>query len=550
MRLRETLVVFCLVAVTLPNLSGQSSPTQNPPAAPPQPAQQLQSSGNPAIDKDCDLDGTNNSLSKMTANDPAAASLTRLFQKCVKLETPIKGLYTKSPADYELQQAAQAAAQAQAQAQAAAAQAAPPTTPATQPSPGQQVTRSAWSSPDACATGTQGAAGAQGILFVHRALVWPKQASDDFGHRLGRRFIVYQVSVTNASTDFQYAVSDILVDLQPIFTAAGRYTNVLHAPTDAQSHDQVYEASSQDLSMLRGVPEKGQDYDPRNLTLHFLQGIGTVGAGVSGLTAFADVMGPAVANFNGALLQAFTGILPDHTSTQLNRLSDMAFTSNSLVGKLQTKKFAIFIPEELVMSQTEESDYWSNPNSLLQTLPLDQLNICVDGILLSQAPATADPTFSTNESKVNPNQTIALSDSTTGATIYYTTDGSNPTTTSSKYSAPIATGAAGTSPVTIKAFAFATNNLPSNTVVGVFTPTAAAASPTFACAADNKSLTITPATTGDTVYYTEDGTTPNRQSKSTTTPAIVTITGPSEKIEALEVGNNTSFSPVATQTCP
>ncbi len=60
--------------------------------------------------------------------------------------------------------------------------------------------------------------------------------------------------------------------------------------------------------MLRGVPEKGQDYDPRNMTLHILQGVGAVGAGISGLTPFSDVMGPAMANFNGAFLQAFTGI--------------------------------------------------------------------------------------------------------------------------------------------------------------------------------------------------------------------------------------------------
>ncbi len=165
---------------------------------------------------------------------------------------------------------------------------------------GQHLTGSAWGTPDACATGTPAALTAKGILFVHRSLVLPQEATDDFGYRLGKRFLVYQVSVTNAATDFQYSVSDIVVDLEPIFSKLG--VTLLNTDTT----DAAYEASSQDLLMLRGVPEKGQDYDPRNMTLHIMQGVWAVGAGVSGLTAFSDVMGSAMANFNGAFLQAFT----------------------------------------------------------------------------------------------------------------------------------------------------------------------------------------------------------------------------------------------------
>jgi len=57
-----------------------------------------------------------------------------------------------------------------------------------QHSQGQQLTGSAWGTPDACATGTAGALAAKGILFVHRSLVLPQEASDDFGYRLGKRY--------------------------------------------------------------------------------------------------------------------------------------------------------------------------------------------------------------------------------------------------------------------------------------------------------------------------------------------------------------------------
>lgn len=415
---------------------------------------------------------------------------------------------------------------------------------------GQQLTGSAWGTPDACATGTPAALAAKGILFVHRALVLPKQATDDFGYRLGKRFLVYQVSVTNAATDFQYSVSDIVVDMKPIFTRLVPKPPLL---TDdaGLSTPAAYEASSQDLLMLRGVPEKGQDYDPRNMTLHILQGIGSVGAAVSGLTPFADVMGPAMANFNGAFLQAFTGIAPDHTSTQLNRLSDMAFTSNTLIGKLQTKKFAIFIPEDFVMPKGDQKTYWKDPRTELSSLPFDQLNVCVDGILLIQAATTPDPTFSTTERLVAPNQTIALADGATGATIYYTTNGDTPTTTSAKYSTPVTVGALGTPAVTIKAFAVAPNQSPSNTVVGTFTPATAALAPTFsACSADNTSVTLAPTTPNDIVFYTVDGTTPSRSSKSITATTTLPISSASEKIQAVEVGNTTSLSEVVSKSCP
>lgn len=392
---------------------------------------------------------------------------------------------------------------------------------------------------------------AKGILFVHRSLVLPQEATDDFGYRLGKRFLVYQVSVTNAATDFEYSVSDIVVDLKPIFSRLTPAPPLLNTDSTDIPTPAAYEASSQDLLMLRGVPEKGQDYDPRNMTLHILQGIGAVGAGISDLTPFSDVMGPAMANFNGAFLQALTGIAPDHTSSQLNRLSDMAFTSNTLIGKLQTKKFAIFIPEEFVMPKGDQKTYWKDPRTELSKLPFDQLNVCVDGILLVQAATTPDPTFSTSEKLVAPNSTIALADGAANAIIYYTTNGDTPTTTSTKYSTPIAVGALGTPSVNIKAFAIAPNESPSNTVVGTFTPAAAASVPTFsACSADNKSVTLAPTTANDVVFYTVDGTTPNRNSNSITAGTTIPISSASEKIQALEVGNATSFSPVVSKSCP
>lgn len=435
----------------------------------------------------------------------------------------------------------------------------PPTSEPKTPSPlppaitqGTQLTQSAWATPDACAVGSTGALAAKGILYVHRSLVWPKQASDDFGYRLGRRYMVYQVSITNAEKDFQYEVSDIVVDLKPIFTKLNvkAITFEEGGPKDGDQGYALFQASSQDLLMLRGVPEKGQDYDPRNMTLHILQGIGSVGAAVSGLTPFSDVMGPAMGNFNGAFLQAFVGIAPDHTATQLNRLSDMAFSSNTLIGKLQTKKFAIFIPLDFLMPKAYQNFYWKDPRSLLNILPFDQLNVCVDGILLVQAATTPDPQILPAESNVAPNSTISISDSAPGAAIHYTTNGDTPTTSSEKYTAPIKIGEKGSS-LTVKAFATNGNEAPSNVVVRTFTAAAQATKPTLECEKVSKptKVAITPANADDQVYYSLDDSEPNYSSPHTNGANPINLDKLPVTVKAKAIGRDTAFSGTASATC-
>ena len=226
--------------------------------------------------------------------------------------------------------------------------------------------------PSTCGPGT----GANNpFIRVHRLLMAPKNASDDFGYRLGRRFIVYQITISNDNKDYQYLIHDVSLDLSPLFLAPpGTYR---------------FAASSQDLTLLRGVPEKGQDLDPRNLTYHVLQGIGSVAGAVSGLTAFSDVMGSSVAAFNGPFLQSYVGIAPDHTGTQLNRLSDSAYITNTVVDKQRAKTIAMFIPEATILSKPDQRKYWKDPYEFLQGINLNQADVCVDGAFIATvAPLT------------------------------------------------------------------------------------------------------------------------------------------------------------------
>ncbi len=105
----------------------------------------------------------------------------------------------------------------------------------------------------------------------------------------------------------------------------------------------------------------------------------------------------------------------------------------------------------------------------------------------------------------------------TGATIYYTTDGNDPTTSSAVYNGPIAVD----NDMTIKAIAVKRAWTNSTVSTATFTVKAAAsvekvASPTFSIAGgeveEGTTVTISCATSGATIYYTTDGNEPTTSS--------------------------------------
>lgn len=116
---------------------------------------------------------------------------------------------------------------------------------------------------------------------------------------------------------------------------------------------------------------------------------------------------------------------------------------------------------------------------------------------------------------------VALSTSTTDATIYYTVDGSTPDDTDRVYTSPIVVA----DDVTIKAIAYKNYQTPSTPQTGTFSidlVAAPVANPAAGAVADNTEVALTCATVGATIYYTTNGDTPTDESTEYTGAIVIT----------------------------
>jgi glucosylceramidase len=138
-------------------------------------------------------------------------------------------------------------------------------------------------------------------------------------------------------------------------------------------------------------------------------------------------------------------------------------------------------------------------------------------------PAAAAPTFTPMPGTYTSAQTVSLSDTIPGASIYYTIDGSTPTSSSTLYSSPIAVSLT----TTINAIAAASGYSNSTVASGTYTfPVTATPtfSPTPGTYYPSQAVTIGDTTTGATIYYTLDGSTPTPSSAQYSAPINVTAT--------------------------
>jgi RHS repeat-associated protein len=153
----------------------------------------------------------------------------------------------------------------------------------------------------------------------------------------------------------------------------------------------------------------------------------------------------------------------------------------------------------------------------------------------------ATPTFQVTPGSATTLPTLTISDTTIGSTLFYTTDGTTPTTSSIQYGGPF-TVASG---VTVKAIATASGYVNSN--VASITLSLQTTPPAFSPAAGSYAaplnVTLSDITPGAAIYYTTSGAAPSASSTPYTAP--IPITG-ATTIQAIAIANGYTASPVVS----
>ena len=125
---------------------------------------------------------------------------------------------------------------------------------------------------------------------------------------------------------------------------------------------------------------------------------------------------------------------------------------------------------------------------------------------------TLAPEFTPAQGTYSETQNVSFNCSTEGATIYYTTDGTTPTTSCAVYDGPITVS----KNTTIKAIACCESMAQSAVSTATYTITQTVAKPTFDPVPgnynDEQTVSIKCKTEGVTIYYTTDGSTPTTSS--------------------------------------
>ncbi len=163
--------------------------------------------------------------------------------------------------------------------------------------------------------------------------------------------------------------------------------------------------------------------------------------------------------------------------------------------------------------------------------------------LFNEQPIAAAPVINPNGGTFNTTQSVQLSSSTASANIYYTLDGSPPTSASTLYTEPITLSTDTTVRAIASAAGFVQSAVSSATFVFSGQTPPLSIQPGAGTYASTQSVTLSDTDSQAAIYYTTDGSTPSASSTLYTGPITVAA---SETVRAIAIDPSLTNSNIAT----
>jgi len=323
------------------------------------------------------------------------------------------------------------------------------------------------------------------------------------------------VNVSSFTTNFTFQETNAVAD-GLTFTIQGVGTNALGTGGAGLGFDNLGQSVGLkfDLDRIRSIPESTGLYTDGAIPFFTRGSINLAPSGIN--LASGDVMAVQLV-YNG------TTLIMTLTDTVTNNVFTHPFTVNIPSTVDGSTAYVGFTGASGGAGADQEILTWSYSNS----------------------PDLPAPTFSVAAGTYTTAQSVAISDATTGTTIYYTTNGTTPTTSSAVYTAPITVS----STETLEAIAVETGYTSSAVATATYAIASVLPAPTFSVAAGTyttaQSVAISDATAGTTIYYTSNGTMPTTSSAVYSGAITVSST---ETLEAIAVETGYTNSAVATAT--
>lgn len=231
-------------------------------------------------------------------------------------------------------------------------------------------------------------------------------------------------------------------------------------------------------------------------------------------------------------------------------LTGTGFTANTLVSVNGQFRTATFVSSTRLRVQVAATDI-AQPTGFqvfVENFPTGSTGCAVFGyqtFLVTGALQVATPVIAPASGTYGSAQSVTITDATAGAVIRYTTNGKDPTATSTKYTGPITISTS----KTVKAIGMKTGAANSAIATATYTIQATVATPVISPPGGTYSgaqtVTITDATTGAVIHYTTNGKTPTGTSAKYTGPITVST---SKTVKAIGTKTGATTSAVASAT--